>query len=589
MTPHSSGSSRPTGSRAWILPTAAGALVLLTLVTGAVLTVPTLLGGGPGLPFPGAAVEPSASAAADPEPADAVPADAVPSAAGSPAAAVPAVAPDPGGVPTMLILDASGSMVRDVPTGGTRMDAARAAATTLVQGLDPASELGLTVFGTGTGNSDAERAAGCSDVTVLQPVQPVDTAGFTAAIAGIVESGFTPIGPALRSAAEQLPADEPATIVLVSDGVDTCSPPSSCEVAGEVLTSHPLLSIEVIGFAVDADEQAQSQLQCIATLGSGSYVDAADADQLAARLRAATATGDLVTAEGYGRARLGMTLEQARFALDGFSVTEETAEIVYVDCADATLEFHRGVLTVITPKGPTATADGITEGSDVAIATAVYGTPSAPVRLDDGWSVDYASTPGSASGYRIVYDGPDGGLVSGTILRIIVCTCGPSVSEANAASSLVSSWQVSLDAVGPIRLGESFEDVSADVTLTGEGVPEYCTWSRSVDTGTDSVSMSVVAWADAEIEHVSLISIWAPSAFAAASRSWRDVGLGSSLAQVLQAHPDAAVIRDVKYGDYAVVGGPSGSSLFFLLDTDADYVFGITLSESPELPYEVCL
>ncbi|QHC66067.1 VWA domain-containing protein [Rathayibacter sp. VKM Ac-2759] len=570
MTPRSS------GPKAWMLASAAGALVLATITTVAVVTVVPLLGDG-ALPSLGAAVEPSVETTPGAPSADDVPTS----------AAAPVAAPDPGGVPTMLILDASGSMVRDVPTGGTRMDAARAAATTLVQGLDPATELGLTVFGTGTGNSDAERAAGCSDVTTLQPVGPVDAAVFSAAIAGIAESGFTPIGPALRSAADQLPADEPATIVLVSDGVDTCSPPSSCEVAGVVLDEHPLLSIEVIGFAVDADEQAQSQLQCIATLGSGSYVDAADADQLAARLRAATASGDVVTAEGYGAARLGMTLEQARFALDGFAITEQTTEIVYVDCTDATLEFRSGVLTLITPKATTSTADGITEGVDVSVATAVYGTPSAPTRVDDGWSVDYASAPGSATGYRIVYDGPSDSTVSGRILRIVVCTCGPDASEASLTSSLVSSWQVTLDAVGPIRLGESFDEIGAEIPLLSEGLPEYCTWARYLDTGTDAVSVDLVARGDSTENRVLMIVIQGPSASAPAPRSWRDIGFGSSLPQLLAAHPDASVIRDEKYGDYAVVSGPSGSSLFFHLEQD--YVDGITLAEGSEPPYEWCV
>ncbi|MCJ1696295.1 VWA domain-containing protein [Rathayibacter caricis] len=571
MTPRSS------VPKTWILASAAGALVLLTALTGAVLTL------APGIADTVSLLE---AAAEPPVPTSPV---ASPELEG-PATAAPAVAPaapDPAGVPTMLILDASGSMVRDVPTGGTRMDAARAAATTLLDGLDPQARLGLTVFGTGTGNSDAERAAGCSDVTVLQPVGPVDAAAYSASVAGIVESGFTPIGPALRSAADQLPTGEPATIVLVSDGVDTCSPPSSCDVAAEVLAERPLLSIEVIGFAVDADEQAQSQLQCIATLGSGSYVDASDADQLAARLRAATASGDLVTAEGYGRARLGMTLEQARFALEGFTVTGTTAEVVLVDCADAVLEFRGGVLTLITPKAPTATAEGITKGVDVSAATALYGAPSAPVRSDDGWSVDYASAPGSAAGYRVVYDGPDDGTVSGRILRILVCTCGPSVTESSATGSLVSSWQVSLDAVGPIRLGDTFDELGSRIALNDDDVPEGCTWYRDVDTGSPAVAIGVASWPDAEVPQVTSVTIWAPSAFAAAPRSWRDAGFGSSLSQVLAAHPDAAVVRDEFHGDYAVVGGPSGSSLFFLLDSD--YVRGIVLSESPELPYEICL
>lgn len=569
------------GPKAWIFATAAGALVLVTLVTGAALTVTPLLAGVT------AAFAPAADDVDDVDPVESAPAqtsEAAPVASAAPSAD-PVLAAGTT-VPTMLILDASGSMVRDVPTGGTRMEAARAAATTMVDAVDPASRLGLMVFGTGTGNSDAEQKAGCSDVRTLQPVGPIDKAAYTGAIAGIVESGFTPIGPALRSAAEQLPSDEPATVVLVTDGVDTCSPPSSCDVARDVLDGHPLLTIEVIGFAVDADEQAQSQLQCIAALGSGSYVDVADAAQLAARLRAATSSGDRVSASGYGSARLGMTLEQARATLPGFEIMKGTPEVVYVDCTAAALEFRGGVLTEITPKAEVGTADGIAVGADVADAVAIYGTPSAPVQGDDAWFVDFAVAPGSANGYRITYDGA-GGAVAGRIIRIVVCTCGPSVSAANTVSASVSSWQVSLDAVGPIRLGASFDEVGAVVGLNDEYVPEYCTWYRNVDTGGDAVHIGVTAEVDGPRD-VSAISISASSSSAAAPRTWRDAGLGMSVASVLRAHPDGALVRgDFRMSDYVVVSGASGSSIVFHLDA-SDHVRAITLSQTPTTPYETC-
>ncbi|NQX28321.1 VWA domain-containing protein [Microbacteriaceae bacterium VKM Ac-2854] len=569
------------GPKAWMFATAAGALVLVTLVTGAALTVTPLLANVTAAFAPAALAPPESDAdpvasAQTPEPAGA---------ASNAPTADPALATT-AAVPTMLILDASGSMVRDVASGGTRMQAARAAATTMVDGVDPATELGLMVFGTGTGNSDAEQAAGCSDVRTLQPVGPIDKAAYNASIAGIVESGFTPIGPALRSAAEQLPGGEPATVVLVTDGVDTCSPPSSCDVAREVLDAHPLLTIEVIGFAVDADEQAQSQLQCIAALGSGSYVDVADAAQLAARLRAATSSGDRVSATGYGSARLGMTLEQARATLPGFEIMKGTAEVVYVDCTDAALEFRGGVLTAITPKAEVGTADGIAVGADVADAVAIYGTPSAPVQGDDAWYVDFAVAPGSANGYRITYEGA-GGAVSGRIIRIVVCTCGPAASAANAVSAAVSSWQVSLDAVGPIRLGAGFDEIAAAVDLNDEYVPEYCTWYRNVDTGGDAVHIGIASNVD-EPYDASWIIISASSSSAAAPRTWRDAGLGMSVGRLLQAHPDGALVRgDYRMSDYVVVSGPSGSSMIFHLDA-SDYVRAITLSQTPTTPYEIC-
>ena len=89
------------------------------------------------------------------------------------------VSTTPRHVPTVLVLDASGSMVRDAPGGGTRMEAARAAATTFVDGLSEGAQLGLTVFGTTTGNEDADQPAGCQDVTTVLPVGPVDKAAFS--------------------------------------------------------------------------------------------------------------------------------------------------------------------------------------------------------------------------------------------------------------------------------------------------------------------------------------------------------------------------------------------------------------------------
>src|SRR5262245_30882178 len=53
----------------------------------------------------------------------------------------------------MLVLDASGSMTAPLTTGGTRMDAAKQAMTTLVDGLPVNMNVGLEVYGTGTGDS----------------------------------------------------------------------------------------------------------------------------------------------------------------------------------------------------------------------------------------------------------------------------------------------------------------------------------------------------------------------------------------------------------------------------------------------------
>ncbi|MFT3888670.1 MAG: VWA domain-containing protein [Arachnia sp.] len=179
--------------------------------------------------------------------------------------------------PTMVILDASGSMKAD-DAPGLRIDAAKKAVRELVSGLPAGAEVGLIAYGTGTGSSDGEKAAGCKDVKTLVPVGPVDKAGFLSTVDGITASGYTPIGAALRQAARDLPQEGPRSIVLVSDGIDTCSPPPPCDVAKEIAGDGVDLVVHAVGFKVDDD--ARADLTCIADATGGTYADADDAAQL---------------------------------------------------------------------------------------------------------------------------------------------------------------------------------------------------------------------------------------------------------------------------------------------------------------------
>jgi Ca-activated chloride channel family protein len=180
--------------------------------------------------------------------------------------------------PTMVVLDASGSMTGADPTGGTKMDAAKRAVRTFLDAAPDGAPVGLAAYGTATGNSDAERAQGCQDVTVVSRVGPLDRTGLGAAVDGLTPRGYTPIGRALQVAAEQLPQEGPRSIVLVSDGVDTCSPPQPCDVVRTLAGQGVDLVVHAVGFGVDAE--ARAQLSCIAQATGGTYTDAPDADAL---------------------------------------------------------------------------------------------------------------------------------------------------------------------------------------------------------------------------------------------------------------------------------------------------------------------
>ncbi|WP_067669765.1 vWA domain-containing protein [Nocardia miyunensis] len=195
-------------------------------------------------------------------------------------AAVPVQAQEarPEYAPTMLVLDASGSMQAADPGGGTKLDAAKTAVHTFVGAAPAAAKVGLTVYGTGTGSSDAEKAAGCQDVRTLRGADTIDKAALNSAVEEIRASGYTPIGTSLRAAAKALPTSGPRSIVLVSDGEDTCAPPDPCEVAQELNRQGVAIVVHAIGFGVDA--ASRKQLTCIAQTTGGTYTDAVDGKSL---------------------------------------------------------------------------------------------------------------------------------------------------------------------------------------------------------------------------------------------------------------------------------------------------------------------
>ncbi|MEV0299360.1 VWA domain-containing protein [Nocardia sp. NPDC050710] len=213
---------------------------------------------------------------------------AVPIAAPALAQQSPGRQSNPEYAPTMLVLDASGSMLAADPGGGTKIDAAKNAVRTFIGAAPAASKVGLSVYGTGTGSTDAEKTAGCKDVKVLRNAETIDRPALTSAVDGITPSGYTPIGAALRTAAQALPKDGPRSIVLVSDGLDTCAPPDPCEVARELNKQGNQIVAHAIGFGVD--DASRAQLTCIAQTTGGTYTDAADGKTLEQVLPRVTTT-----------------------------------------------------------------------------------------------------------------------------------------------------------------------------------------------------------------------------------------------------------------------------------------------------------
>jgi Ca-activated chloride channel family protein len=171
----------------------------------------------------------------------------------------------------VIVYDASNSMWGQVE-GRHKIEIAREVLGELVADWDPAESLGLVAYG-------HRREGDCSDIEVVVQPGPVDPAAFVAKVEGLVPRGKTPLTEAVRQAAELLRyRDVPATVLLLSDGIETCGA-DPCAVAAELAAAGVAFTAHVVGFDV-ANEADQAQLRCIADNTGGLFRTAADAGEL---------------------------------------------------------------------------------------------------------------------------------------------------------------------------------------------------------------------------------------------------------------------------------------------------------------------
>lgn len=182
----------------------------------------------------------------------------------------------------MIVLDASGSMWAKLEDK-TRIEVARAVIRDLMADWDPSVQVGLMAYG-------HRRKEDCADIETLVPVGPPKPQAIVAAVDALQPKGMTPLSEAVRRAAQELRYTERrATVVLVSDGVETCKA-DPCQVGAELARAGVGFTAHVIAFGVEPDQQAG--LRCLAKNTGGAFLAAGDAASL--------------------RAALGETLEKAK-------------------------------------------------------------------------------------------------------------------------------------------------------------------------------------------------------------------------------------------------------------------------------------
>ncbi|WP_417260524.1 VWA domain-containing protein [Celeribacter sp.] len=170
----------------------------------------------------------------------------------------------------VIVYDASGSMWGQID-GTSKVEIAREVLADLVNDWDAETNLGLVAYG--------HRSKGdCTDIETLISPAPVDRGSFIDTVNAIRPVGKTPISASVQHAADLLSyRDNPATVVLISDGVETCNA-DPCALSAQLAKQGVKFTAHVVGF--DLDDAAQASLSCIADNTGGMFVPAGNADEL---------------------------------------------------------------------------------------------------------------------------------------------------------------------------------------------------------------------------------------------------------------------------------------------------------------------
>jgi len=172
--------------------------------------------------------------------------------------------------PTVLILDASGSMWGQID-GQAKISIAKEALKDLIDGLPAEVQVGLSAYG-------HRREGDCKDIEMLIPIGKLNAAAMKAKIDAISPKGKTPLSDAVKQAAEALRyTQHRATVVLVSDGLETCHA-DPCALAAELANAGVDFKVHVIGF--DISKEDQGRLRCLADKTGGLFLAAANAQSL---------------------------------------------------------------------------------------------------------------------------------------------------------------------------------------------------------------------------------------------------------------------------------------------------------------------
>lgn len=175
----------------------------------------------------------------------------------------------------MVVFDGSNSMWGQIE-GTAKIEIARDVMDTLLGDWTEDRAVGLMAYG-------HRRRGDCGDIEILVSPGAGTRADILDRVRRITPTGKTPLTDAVERAATELSyTDRPATVVLISDGLESCDR-DPCALARTLAQTGVRFTAHVVGFGLGAD-QDDTSLSCIAEETGGTYIQASNAAELKAAM-----------------------------------------------------------------------------------------------------------------------------------------------------------------------------------------------------------------------------------------------------------------------------------------------------------------
>lgn len=415
---------------------------------------------------------------------------------------------------TILVLDGSGSMWGQID-GVNKITIARDVVAGLLDQFPDGQSLGLTVYGHRTRGD-------CTDIETIVAPGAGTLPAIRRAVAGINPRGRTPMTDAVIAAAQSLRhTEQAATVILVSDGIETCHP-DPCAAARALEEAGVNFTAHVVGFDV-TDPVALAQMQCMAQETGGTFTTAANAAELTEALTRVAVTAPepdsvLLTARfsavlDQGTTRRGITdavvFEVLQGAATVMDATQNDAPMTQLSPGDYTLQAYwiEGEEQIRQPFT-------VAHAGDVAVEV-VFSQPLPPATLDapesgpagstlmvdwtgpnaDGDYLDTAAPGAGAQEYQTFVSTLDGNPAAlrlpaqpGAYVIRYVMANGAQVLAERAITVTPQSEALIATATAPIGAtimvtwqGGGFAEDYIDVAHKGAAPADYLTYSYVVD------------------------------------------------------------------------------------------------------------